>query len=98
MIIGERLKMFLKAKKISVKEFAAMINVSEPMVYKYYKMNNVDSDTLRKWQYALGVPLTCFIDDSSLNKYINIGNSMCFNISTEKNDKGRVDNIVDKLF
>lgn len=97
MIIGERLKKFLKAKRISAKEFATMVNVSEQMVYKYYRMDNVDLDTLHKWEYALGVPLTCFINDSSLNEYINIENSICCNISTKENiDKQLFDSMLDK--
>lgn len=38
MIIGERLKGFLKYHNISAKSFAEMIGVTEGMVYKYYKM------------------------------------------------------------
>lgn len=63
MIIGERLKGFLKQHNYTAREFANMIGVSEGMVYKYYKMDNVDSDTVNKWADVLHVPLLTFLDD-----------------------------------
>ena len=89
MIIGERLKKLLKIRKISAREFAKMINVSEPMIYKYYKMNRVDSDTLSKWVSALEVPLLYFFSDddvaSNYNKNIEIGDSV-YNICQKEHD------------
>ena len=63
MIIGERLKGFLKHHGISAKSFAEMVGVTEGMVYKYYKMENVDSQTIEKWAKTLYVPIMTFMDD-----------------------------------
>lgn len=65
MIIGERLKEILKIRKLSAREFAKKIQVSEPMIYKYYKMENVDSRTLKKWAEVLRVPVLYFFDDDA---------------------------------
>lgn len=64
MIIGERLKGYLKKKNISAKEFAEMVGVTEGMVYKYYKMNNIDSNTIEKWSNLLHIPMMVFLDDN----------------------------------
>lgn len=72
MIIGERLKGFLKNKRISAKSFADMIGVTEGMVYKYYKMENVDSQTLEKWAETLYVPIMTFMDDEMYERAIHV--------------------------
>ena len=63
MIIGERLKGYLKKKNISAKSFAEMVGVTEGMVYKYYKMDNIDSQTIEKWANLLHIPIMVFLDD-----------------------------------
>lgn len=63
MIIGERLKGVLKHRKISAKIFAEMVGVTEGMIYKYYKMDAVDSKTLSKWAETLCVPIMTFMSD-----------------------------------
>lgn len=70
MNIGERLKEILKVRKLSAKEFAKMIDISEPMIYKYYKMNNIDSDTLKKWASTLRIPVLYFLDDDAYSYVI----------------------------
>lgn len=66
MVIGDILKKHIKQKGYTAKEFASMIGVSEPMVYKYYKMDNVDFSSLKKWSEALGVPISEFINDGNV--------------------------------
>ena len=68
MIIGERLKGFLKYHNISAKSFAEMIGVTEGMVYKYYKMDNVDSQTIEKWANILRIPIMTFLDDNTYER------------------------------
>ncbi|NDV81288.1 helix-turn-helix domain-containing protein [Bacteroides sp. 51] len=63
MITGERLKGYLKAHGISAREFAQMIEMSEAMVYKYYKMDGVDTKTVTRWAEVLHVPIMTFLDD-----------------------------------
>lgn len=63
MIIGERLKGFLKHHGISAKSFAEMVGVTEGMVYKYYKMDSIDSSTINKWAEILHIPIMTFMDD-----------------------------------
>lgn len=70
MIIGQRLKGFLKKHGFTAKMFAEMIDVSEAMVYKYYNMDNIDSDTLYKWATVLHVPIMLFIDDAVYNDMV----------------------------
>ena len=65
MVIGEILKKHVKQRGYTAKEFASMIGVSEPMVYKYYKMDNVDSDSLKKWSEVLGISVSEFIGDDN---------------------------------
>lgn len=64
MIIGERLKGFLKYRNITAKEFAEVIGVTEGMVYKYYKMDSVDSSIIEKWAETLYVPIMMFLDQN----------------------------------
>ncbi len=71
MIIGERLKGVLKKHNISAKQFAEMIGVTEGMIYKYYKMNSVDTKTIDKWSSVLYVSTMVFLDDEMYNKYGN---------------------------
>lgn len=71
MIIGERLKGFIKRHGFTAKSFAEAVGVSEPMVYKYYKMDNIDTQTLMKWAEIFHVPMMIFIDDDMYNKYIS---------------------------
>lgn len=68
MIIGERLKGFLKHHKISAKSFAEMIGVTEGMVYKYYKMETVDSGTIDRWAEVLHIPIMTFMDDEMYSR------------------------------
>lgn len=63
MIIGKRLKGILKYYGITAKSFSKMVGVTEGMVYKYYKMDNVDSSTIDKWSAVLNVPIMSFMDD-----------------------------------
>lgn len=70
MIIGERLKGFLKQHNFTAKQFAKMIEVSEGMVYKYYKMDNIDSDTISKWADVLHVPVLTFLDDDMYKQIV----------------------------
>lgn len=63
MIIGERLKGYLKHVGITAREFAAMVGVTEGMIYKYYKMESVDTAMLCKWGKVLNVPFMTFVDD-----------------------------------
>lgn len=63
MIIGERLKNLLKYKHISAREFAAMVGVSEGMIYKYYRMEDTDYSIIAKWADALRIPIVSFTDD-----------------------------------
>lgn len=70
MIVGERLKGFLKQHNFTAKEFANMVGVSEGMVYKYYKMDNVDSGTVNKWADVLHVPLLTFLDDDMYKRIV----------------------------
>ena len=63
MIIGERLKGYLKHAGITAREFAAMVGVTEGMIYKYYKMESVDTAMLCKWGEVLNVPFMTFVDD-----------------------------------
>lgn len=72
MIIGERLKGVLKQKKITAKSFSEMAGVTEGMIYKYYKMNTVDTGTLEKWADVLKVPVMAFMDDSSYQQVITV--------------------------
>lgn len=68
MIIGERLKGFLKHRGISAKSFAEMVGVTEGMVYKYYRMESIDSQTIEKWAGVLYVPIMTFMDDKMYEK------------------------------
>lgn len=70
MIIGERLKGFLKQHNFTAKQFAQMVGVSEGMVYKYYKMDNIDSDTISKWADVLHVPVLTFLDDDMYKQIV----------------------------
>lgn len=70
MIIGERLKGFLKQHNFTAKQFAKMVEVSEGMVYKYYKMDNIDSDTISKWADVLHVPVLTFLDDDMYKQIV----------------------------
>ncbi|MEO3210339.1 helix-turn-helix domain-containing protein [Parabacteroides distasonis] len=70
MIIGERLKGFLKQHNFTAKQFAQMAGVSEGMVYKYYKMDNIDSDTISKWADVLHVPVLTFLDDDMYKQIV----------------------------
>lgn len=72
MIIGERLKGVLKQKKITAKSFSEMAGVSEGMVYKYYKMDTVDTGTLKKWADALQVPIMAFMSDSTYQQAVTV--------------------------
>lgn len=72
MIIGERLKGFIKRHGFTAKSFAETVGVSEAMVYKYYKMDNIDTQTLMKWAEIFHVPMMIFIDDEMYNKYVYI--------------------------
>ena len=78
MIIGERLKGYLKHAGITAREFAAMVGVTEGMIYKYYKMESVDTAMLCKWGEVLNVPFMTFIDDNQYNESIS---SRCNNIA-----------------
>jgi len=78
MIIGERLKGILKNKAISAKEFALKVNVTEGMIYKYYKMSNIDSSLVYKWSEALDLPIMIFLDDNHYNKVILGEGRSCF--------------------
>lgn len=68
MIIGERLKGYLKSHRISAKSFAEMVGVTEGMVYKYYKMDSIDSQTIKKWAEMLHIPIMTFMDDEMYEK------------------------------
>lgn len=68
MIIGERLKGYLKSHHISAKSFAEMVGVTEGMVYKYYKMDSVDSQTIKKWSEMLHIPIMTFMDDKMYDR------------------------------
>lgn len=70
MTIGERLKGFLKQHNFTAKQFAQMVNVSEGMIYKYYKMDNIDSDTIHKWATVLHVPVLTFLDDDMYKQIV----------------------------
>lgn len=70
MIIGERLKGVLKQKKITAKSFSEMTGVSEGMIYKYYKMDTVDTATLGKWAEALKVPIMAFMSDNTYKQVV----------------------------
>lgn len=70
MTIGERLKGFLKQHNFTAKQFAQMVDVSEGMVYKYYKMDNIDSDTINKWAKVLHIPMLTFLDDDMYNRIV----------------------------
>lgn len=72
MIIGERLKGFIKRHGFTAESFAETVGVSEAMVYKYYKMDNIDTQTLMKWAEIFHVPMMIFIDDEMYNKYVYI--------------------------
>ena len=58
-------------RKISAKEFAKAVNISEPMVYKYYKMDNIDINTIEKWCNFLNLPLLFFIDNDIYDDVMN---------------------------
>lgn len=45
-----------------------MIGVTEGMVYKYYKMDNVDSQTIEKWANILRIPIMTFLDDNTYER------------------------------
>lgn len=68
MIIGERLKGILKHHGITAKSFSKMVGVTEGMVYKYYKMDNIDSATIEKWAEVLYIPIMAFMDDNMYEK------------------------------
>lgn len=89
MIIGERLKGILKNKAISAKEFAMKVNVTEGMVYKYYKMSNIDSSLVYKWSECLDLPIMTFLDDEYYNKVICGEVRPCFDkIDDIEDDRG----------
>lgn len=71
MIIGERLKGILKHRNISAKDFAKMIGVTEGMIYKYYKMEIVNSDVLEKWGSVLYISIMAFMDDAVYEEVIH---------------------------
>ena len=47
-----------------------MIGVTEGMVYKYYKMDNVDSQTIEKWANILRIPIMTFLDDNTTKLHV----------------------------
>lgn len=91
MIIGERLKGILKFHGITAKKFAEMTGVSEAMIYKYYKMENIGSDVIKKWAETLYIPIITFLDDKAYENTIHISskinnhNDIEGNISISKN-------------
>lgn len=73
MIIGERLKKYIKDRGFTARAFADLAGVSEGMVYKYYKMDSVEIDTIKNWAHIFGISFLDLLDPDDSNRIIAAG-------------------------
>ena len=83
------MKEILKIRKLSAKKFAGKIGVSEAMVYKYYKMDDVDTSVLKKWAFALRLPMLFFLDEIAYNTILGKEKGTSIHISIEDEEEKR---------
>jgi|GEM_PF-1058436 len=86
MTVIEKVKEFVKLKKITQKELSDLINKSEQTVNNYFVgRTKIDIDTLQDIAQALNVPVSYFFgEDAEVKKIIGHGNEV--NVNSKNNN------------
>jgi len=63
MLYISRVRKLIDNKKITVREFAEKIGVSEPGIHNMFRTNDMKVSTLQKIADYFDVPITYFFDD-----------------------------------
>ena len=71
MILGERIKVLIKNHGYSATQMAEKIGITNPYIYKIFKMESVDTKYLNKIADVLKVPVQIFFMDDKLEENAN---------------------------
>jgi transcriptional regulator with XRE-family HTH domain len=71
MIIGERIKQMVRVSEFSAAQMAEKIGITNPYMYKIFKMESVDTKYLNKIAEILKVPVTDFFKEERLESNAN---------------------------
>jgi len=63
MLYISRIRKLIDDKKITIREFAEKIGVSEPGIHNMFRTNDMKVSTLQKIADYFDVPITYFFDD-----------------------------------
>ena len=63
MLYINRIRKLIDNKKITIREFAEKIGVSEPGIHNMFRTNDMKVSTLQKIADYFDVPITYFFDD-----------------------------------
>jgi len=63
MLIGEKIKHLIKFHGHSATEMAEQIGITNPYLYKMFKMESVDTKYLERIAKVLKIPITTFFED-----------------------------------
>jgi transcriptional regulator with XRE-family HTH domain len=71
MILGEKIKSLIKSRGYSATQMADKIGITNPYMYKIFKMESVDTKYLNKIAEVLDLPVTIFFIEERLESNAN---------------------------